>query len=214
MFGFLFGTLCLIGLIKVARHGRGYGGCGGYGYGRGHGGGCGHRGHRGWHGYDQDHFGGDDDHGGGFGGGWGERARRYGGGRFFLRAMFQRLDTTPGQEKVIAQAFEDLREKGRAAKDGMKAARVEVAKAMRSTSFDEVSVGTATAQVEAVMDSMRKAGIDAFAKVHEALDERQRGMFADFIENGPRFRDVANHWRNHDDHGRHPNERGPYRYSV
>lgn len=213
MFGFLFGTLCLIGLIKVARHGRGYGGCGGYGYGRGYGGGWGHRGHhRGWQGHDHGgHFGGDDQ---GYGGGWSERARGYGGGRFFLRAMFQRLDTTPGQEKVIQQAYEDLREKGRAAKTEMKAARAEVAKAMRSTSFDEVAVGTATAQIEAVMDSMRKAAIDAFAKVHEALDERQRGMFADFIENGPRFRDVANHWRNHDDRGNHPNERGPYRYSV
>jgi Spy/CpxP family protein refolding chaperone len=206
MFGFLFGTLCLIGLIKVARHGRGYGGCGGYGYGRGYGG-WGHRGHRGWHG--RDHFGDE-----GYGGGWGERVRGYGGGRFFLRAMFERLDTTPGQEKVIQQAFEDLREKGRAAKNDMKAARAEVAKAMRSTSFDEVSVGTATAQVEAVMDSMRKAVIDAFAKVHEALDDRQRGMFADFIENGPRFRDFAGSWRDRGDHGNPGNHGGPYRYSV
>ena len=33
MFGFLIGTACLIGLIKVLRGGRGYGygGCGGYG---------------------------------------------------------------------------------------------------------------------------------------------------------------------------------------
>jgi uncharacterized membrane protein len=131
--------------------------------------------------------------------------------------MFERLDTTPGQEKVIQQAFEDLREKGRAAKNDMKTARAEIAKAMRSTSFDEVSVGTATAQVEAVMDSMRKAGIDAFAKVHEALDERQRGLLADFIENGPRFRDFAGNWGNRGgwgNHGNHPNEGGPYRYSV
>lgn len=209
MFGFLFGTLCLIGLIKVARHGRGYGGCHGrYGYGSRYGGGgpWSHQSQRGgWHG-------GGDDGDRGFGGGWRERVRGYGGGKFFLRAMFERLDTTPGQEKVIAQAFDDLREKGRAAKTEMKAARVEVAKAMRSTSFDEVSVGTATAQVEAVMDSMRKAAIDAFAKVHEALDERQRGLFADFIENGPRFRDFRGGWGNH---GNHPgNEGGPYRYSV
>lgn len=206
MFGFLFGTLCLIGLIKVARHGRGYG-CGGYG--RGYGRGWGH--HHGWQGHDhgRGHFGGDDE---GFGGGW--RGRGFGGGRFFLRAMFERLDTTPGQEKVIQQAFEDLREKGRAAKNDMKTARAEIAKAMRSTSFDEVSVGTATAQVEAVMDSMRKAGIDAFAKVHEALDERQRGMFADFIENGPRFRDFGGGWRNRGDYGNPGNQGGPYRYSV
>jgi hypothetical protein len=211
MFGFLFGTLCLIGLIKVARHGRGHG-YGGYGRGFGYGGGWGRHHHHGWHhGWrGQDHFGGDDE---GFGGGWRGRGRGFGGGRFFLRAMFERLDTTPGQEKVIQQAFEDLREKGRAAKNDMKTARAEIAKAMRSASFDEVSVGTATAQVEAVMDSMRKAGIDAFAKVHEALDERQRGMFADFIENGPRFSDFAS-WRNRGDYGNPGNQGGPYRYSV
>ncbi|MEO8875226.1 MAG: periplasmic heavy metal sensor [Polyangiaceae bacterium] len=126
-----------------------------------------------------------------------------------MRAMFQRLDTTPGQEKVIAQAFEELREKGRTAKTELKAARIEVAKAMRSPSFDEVTVGTATAQLEAVVDSMRKAGIDAFAKVHEALDERQRGMLADLIENGPSFRDFGGGWRGHE-HG----QNHPYRYSV
>lgn len=198
MFGFLFGTLCLIGLIKVARHGR----CGAYGY--GYGGGCGGggwRGRGGWHGYD----GGDSDdayrwRGRGGRGGWG-------GERFFLRAMFERLETTPGQEKVIAQAFEELREKGRAAKNDLKAARAEVAKAMRSPAFDEVTVGTATAQVEAVVESMRKAGIDAFAKVHEALDERQRGLLADFIENGPRFRDFGRGFR-----GGYGNS--PYRYNT
>ena len=198
MFGFLFGTLCLIGLIKVARHGR----CGAYGY--GYGGGCGGggwRGRGGWHG----EGGGDSDdgyrwRGRGGRGGWG-------GERFFLRAMFERLETTPGQEKVIAQAFEELHEKGRAAKNELRAARAEVAKAMRSPAFDEVTVGTATAQVEAVVESMRKAGIDAFAKVHEALDERQRGLLADFIEHGPRFRDFGGGFR-----GGYGNS--PYRYNT
>ena len=197
MFGFLFGTLCLIGLIKVARHRH----CGAYGYGFGGGCGGGWRGRGGWHGYD----GGDSDdgyrwRGRGGRGGWG-------GERFFLRAMFERLETTPGQEKVIAQAFEELREKGRAAKNDLKAARAEVAKAMRSPAFDEVTVGTATAQVEAVVESMRKAGIDAFAKVHEALDERQRGLLADFIEHGPRFRDFGGGFR-----GGYGNS--PYRYNT
>lgn len=197
MFGFLFGTLCLIGLIKVARHGRG---CG-YGYGHGSYGGGGW--HGGWHGHDHHdhHDGGDRWRGRGrWRGGWG-------GEKFFLRALFERLETTPGQEKVIAQAFDELREKGRAAKQDLKAARAEVAKAMRSPSFDEVSVGTATAQVETVIESMRKAAIDSFAKIHEALDERQRGILADFLEHGPRFRDFGGGFRG--DYGNNP-----YRYTV
>lgn len=202
MFGFLFGTLCLIGLIKVARHGR----CGSYGYGYGGSCGGGWRGHGwqgGWHGGGDDR--GEDGYrsrGRGWRGGWG-------GERFFLRAMFERLETTPGQEKVIAQAFEELREKGRAAKNDLKAARAEVAKAMRSPAFDEVTVGTATAQVEAVVESMRKAGIDAFAKVHEALDERQRGILGDFIEHGPRFRDFGGGGGFRGGYGN-----SPYRYTV
>ena len=216
MFGFLFGTLCLIGLIKVARHGRGWHGGwhhrGGYGRGYGYGGHgpWSHHGQQDWRGDGPDWAGGGDhDDAPGFGGGWRERVRGYGGGRFFLRAMLQRLDTTPGQEKVIAQAFDDLREKGRAAKSEMRSARSEVAEAMRGTSFDEVALGSATAQIETMMDSMRKAGIDAFAKVHEALDERQRGMLADFIENGPSFRDFGGGWRGQGGGNNHP-----YRYSV
>ena len=43
MLGFIFGTICLIGLIKVVRHGRGYGWAHGGGCGRGFGhGGPGH----------------------------------------------------------------------------------------------------------------------------------------------------------------------------
>ncbi|HEX7664268.1 MAG TPA: hypothetical protein VF407_07160, partial [Polyangiaceae bacterium] len=60
---------------------------------------------------------------------------------------------------------------------------------------------------EGVVESMRKAAIDAFAKVHEALDERQRGLLGDFIEHGPRFRDFAG--RRGGGFGGHP-----YRYSV
>ncbi len=209
MFGFVFGTLCLIGLITLARHGR----CGGYGY-------YGHHGHDRHHGYggggygdwrDRMHdFHGDEGFGGrgpwgrdvGGRGGWGGGRKR-----FLLRAMFERLDTTPGQEKVIVEAFDELREKGRTAKNDLRAARVEVAKAMRSPAFDEVTVGTATAQLEGVALSMRKAAIDAFAKVHEALDERQRGLLGDYIEHGPRFRDFAG--RRGGGFNGHP-----YRYSV
>jgi uncharacterized membrane protein len=128
-----------------------------------------------------------------------------------LRALFERLDTTPGQEKVITAAVDDLQTKARAAKDEARAARGEIAKAMRSESFDEVMIGGATARLESTVDIMRKAGIDAFAKVHEVLDEKQRAMLADFIESGPRGfyggRDRDHHHHDGPDH--------PYRgYAV
>src|SRR5437773_11173254 len=112
MFGFLIGTACLIGLIKVLRGGCGYGrygACGGYGpgarnsfgscgYGGGYGGPWQGRGRwGGWGG-----FRGHDEHGyGGFGEG------------FFLRALLEQLDATPGQEKVIVNAVHEIRDEAR-----------------------------------------------------------------------------------------------------
>jgi hypothetical protein len=177
MIGFVLGTLCLFGLIKVIRRGRHFGPAFAYG------GGCGGGGYDDgppWSRHDHHH-----DHP------WGHHGRRGGWGgwrgqNFMLRSLFERLDTTPGQEKVIASALEDLRNVGRGVKDDLGGARSELATAMRGESFDEVALGGATARMETAVDTVRKAGIDAFAKVHSALDERQRQILADLLERGPR----------------------------
>jgi hypothetical protein len=172
MFGFVIGAICLIGLIKLLRRGRYGGGCGG-GW-RGQGGGCGHRG-GGWRGYR-----GWDDRDGDRGHGWG------GGPEWFLRAVFDRLDATPAQEKVIKSAVEEVREAGRAAKDEFKKSRSEVAKAVRGPAIDEVFFGELFSRHDSAIESVRKAAVGAIAKVHDALDEKQRERLADLIEEGPR----------------------------
>lgn len=162
MIGFLIGTVCLIGLVKVLRWGRWHRHGYGYGYGHGHGHGCGGHGRHGWHG-----------RGRGFGGGWGRGA--------FLRGMFERLETTPGQEKVILQAAEDLQaafQKLRPAAKGME----DLAAALRAESFDEGSAAKFSVEAEEMFGSVRTAVLDALRKVHEVLDARQRGMLADFLE--------------------------------
>lgn len=195
MIGFVVGTLCLVGLVKVLRHGHSCGpafafggGCGPYGggYGRGYGGRC--YGGR---------FGGPDggpEFGGDFGGRWrrhGHHGGRWGGrgwmGRHaFMDRIFERLETTPEQEKVISQALDELRAAGKGIKSEMRGARSELASALRGESFDEVALGGATARIETTVDAFRKAGIDAFAKIHGALDARQRSILADWLERGPR----------------------------
>ncbi|WP_394822674.1 Spy/CpxP family protein refolding chaperone [Pendulispora albinea] len=216
MIGFVIGTLCLIGLVKVLRRAR-YGGggpfafghCGPGRFGGGWGGGSAWGG-GGWGGYGGGSPWGHGDHAGDYRHGWhgeawrggsyddvpeGDRRGRHGGWgawagrqgqRFFLRGLFERLDTTPGQEKVIVAAFDDLRAAADKVREEMHGARTEVATAMRGESFDEVALGGATARVEHGIDTMRRAGIDAFAKIHEALDERQRGRLADLLQHGPR----------------------------
>jgi hypothetical protein len=172
MFGFLIGTVCLIGLVKTLRWGR-------------HGGGCGY-------GYQGDGYGRRSWSGGGWGGHHGEREGGWGGGGWggpsmVLRMLFQRLETTPGQEKVIVAAYEEMRAATREARGEVRTSRADLAKAMRSPAVDEVLFGEMFARHDTALETLRKAGIGAIAKVHDALDEKQRARFADLIESGPAF---------------------------
>ncbi len=188
MIGFFIGTACLIGFIATMRRGR-------FGHGHhGFGGGCGGGYRRGFGGYDRGGHGGPFD--GYDGHGRDDRDWRGGGGRGgfrggpwargfdFLTRAFRELDTTPGQEKVMREAATGLWTRGREAKAAVKDARKGFAQAVREESFDEVSLGEATAKLEEATDGMRKAIIDALAKVHGVLDDRQRKLLADFIESG------------------------------
>jgi hypothetical protein len=202
MFGFIIGTVCLIGLIKTLRGGCGGGGWGrrGYGYGGGcgggrWGGGWGHGGHGGYgggpggweegsgpeHGH---HRGGPFRTHGRAWGGWGR-----GGGMqsFFLRRLFEHLDATPGQEKVIAAAVEEMRQAMREQRGEVQKTRGDIARAMRGANFDEVVLGELFARHDTAIEAMRKSAVGALGKVHEALDERQRARLADLVEQYPGF---------------------------
>jgi hypothetical protein len=179
----LVGAACLIGVFKVARwrrrcgYGARFGGPWAYA-----GGGCGH--HGGWHGGPHGHhgYGGWDDEDDDFGP-WGGRGR----GFFGLRAIFSRLETTPGQEKVIKAALDELRTKARAVKDDARGMRGDLASALRGESLDAETLGTIASRASGAVDALRDASIGAVLKVHEVLDERQRGIVADLLESGPRF---------------------------
>ncbi len=201
MLGFIVGTACLIGLVKVLRRGCGYG-YGGYrGYGRlgggCHGGGC-HGGGGwggGWHG------GGWHGHHGGPGhfgaqGPWGDGGNN--GARWMLRSLFERLQTTPGQERVILDAVEAVRKQGADGREALKQTAGDAARAFRGERFDEAVMGDAFARQDAALEAMQKAMFDALQKVHDALDERQRRELAEMMERGVGF---FGRWN-----------QGPYRY--
>jgi hypothetical protein len=203
MLGFLIGTACLIGLFKVVRRARygygGYGHFGGWHHGMHHGHfgrRCGHGpfggGYGGPYGYEGDDFDGEDERyyaapPSPFS--WqGQGRRGFGGlGGFGLRAVSARLETTPGQEKVIKQAFDELRAKTRAVKDEARGMRGDLATALRGESLDAETLGTVASRASGAVDGVRDAAIGAILKIHDALDERQRAIAADMIESGPRF---------------------------
>jgi uncharacterized membrane protein len=105
---------------------------------------------------------------------------------FFMRRLFERLETTPGQEKVIQQSVNEAREAIRAAVGELRGSRDDVAKAFGAESFDETALGGAFARQDEAIASIRRTVTGALAKIHDALDSRQRQALADLIAKGPR----------------------------
>jgi Spy/CpxP family protein refolding chaperone len=148
MFGFFFGTACLVGLAAMAARGHHHRHHGGGGYGRGP-----------------------------FGG-----FRRRG-----LYRLFERLDTTPGQEKAIRSALDELHERVRDTFEELRDARKDVAEAFREERFDEERVSTLLEGPEARFRELREELAKTISKIHDALDPEQRARLARLVESGPRF---------------------------
>lgn len=173
MLGFFIGLLCLIGLIAVVRGGRR---CGRRFDGRHCGG---HHGGRHHHGHDHDGH----DHEGRHGRG-GFRGFGRGGARAFLRVVFEKLDTTPGQEKEITAAVEDFVQHARSLKQEGKSSRDDVAALLRTESLDEDVLGGLFSRHDERLREVQKAFADTLGRIHQALDPRQRERLAEMIESG------------------------------
>lgn len=163
-------------------------GYGGHGY---EGGGCGHRGFGRW---------------GGFRGGWGGRFSGP-GGSFWLRALFARLDTTPGQEREIRGAIEELRERARDAKSSMKESRDGLGRAIAGETFDESAFESVSARFDATSEKMKDAFASALKRIHGVLDPKQRERLAELVSKGMFGRGGGGGWGG-------GGWGGPYRESV
>ena len=143
MFGFLIGTLSLIGLIKVLTGGCGHGRWGGHG---------------GWH--------------GGVGRSW------------MLRGLFRRLDTTPGQEKVILESLEAVQGACAKFRDEAEKLRADAARAFSGEKLDHEPLKAAFLRQDGLIEELRREVLVALEKIHEALDERQRKLAGEMLERG------------------------------
>jgi Spy/CpxP family protein refolding chaperone len=176
--GWLFGTLCLVGLVRTFawhRHGfyhhrrwaHRYGppGCG-YGPDEGPG------------------YRPGDEFGPGFGSGFGPFGR--GGrrrGRGVLFSVLDRIDATPAQESLIVGAIDELRDTAKDLRSTLRGARQDLAAAVRAPAFDASAVAQSTA-FDQIADRFTAAVATALAKIHGVLDERQRNMLGELIESG------------------------------
>jgi hypothetical protein len=166
MFGFIIGTVCLVGLIKMLRRGRGWYGHHGYGYGYGHG--CSHGGYGPGPGFDYDAD--------------GPGVRRP--GRWFLRSVFERLETTPGQEKVIVAALDELRENRRMVREELQQTRSDIARAVAGGLVDDATLEETFARHDRLLAQLRVSFVEAVKKITETLDERQRKQLGGWLEGG------------------------------
>ncbi len=128
-------------------------------------------------------------HRGGFGRrGWGGPFGRGPGGSFWLRMLFSRLDTTPGQEREIRSAIEDFQREARTAKEGLGGAREKLAQAFGGEQLDESVLIEAQASAEDVTGKVKEAFAAALRRVHAVPDPKQRERMAELIAKGPGFR--------------------------
>jgi uncharacterized membrane protein len=104
----------------------------------------------------------------------------------FLRAIFARLDTTPGQEREIRSAIEELQSAGRSARKSARDAREGLARAVRGDTIDDAALVELKARAEDLAADMHRAFESALRRVHAILDPSQRERLASILERGGR----------------------------
>jgi hypothetical protein len=157
MIGFIIGAACAVGIARMLRRRAWYGhvGHGGYGYARSCASPMGFR-----------------------------TMGGRGPGRWALRALFERLETTPGQERVIVAALDELRENRKALRDEAKQTRADLARAIAGGLIEDSTLEEAFARHDRTLAQLRVGFTEALRKVVEALDDDQRKELAGWIEGG------------------------------
>ncbi len=173
MLGFILGAACVFGFVRMMRRrawfGRhGYGGCGGPGFGPGFGPGQAFYGPGAM---------------GPFGGARGRRGFRMAA----LRGLFERLETTPGQERAIVAALDELQENRRTLREELGQTRADVARAIAGGLIEDSTLEETYARQDRLLARLRVSFNEALKKVAEALDESQRKELASMLE-GRSFR--------------------------
>ncbi len=103
-----------------------------------------------------------------------------------LRWVYTRLDTTPGQEKVLLGAAEDLEDRLRQMYSELEQLRKDAGRAVRGSVFDAGPLRESFARQRAHLETLEESVVGHLGRLHEALDETQRGHLSELISDGPR----------------------------
>jgi Spy/CpxP family protein refolding chaperone len=118
--------------------------------------------------------------------GFGRFGGRHGGiGRsFWLRALYAKLDTTPGQEREIRAALEELKDRAVDARSALPETRANVARAIAGDEFDGSALEAVSARLDATGEMMKDAFASALKRIHAVLDAKQRERLAEIVGKG------------------------------
>lgn len=119
----------------------------------------------------------------GGGGRWG-RHDRAGHRNGWQRWLFRDLDASPGQERVLQGAVEDLQRAAEGARKEWAQARATLAEALSGESFDETAVQKAYARMEIEAQQIRDRFLENMRSVHEVLSPEQRRRLATLMSRG------------------------------
>jgi Spy/CpxP family protein refolding chaperone len=102
--------------------------------------------------------------------------------RWFLRSLFERLDTTPGQERVIVQVLDELSQNRKALREEFGRTRADLAQAVEGGLIEDSTLEEAFARHDRLAAQLRVSFVEALKKVMEVLDEAQRKQVARMLE--------------------------------
>lgn len=95
-----------------------------------------------------------------------------------------RLDASPEQRRVIRDELEQFSSVVTELRREMRLSGGDIATALRAEHFDAELMGHTFSRQDDGIRSVREALVGALAKIHDALDERQRRRLASFLDAG------------------------------
>jgi Spy/CpxP family protein refolding chaperone len=127
---------------------------------------------------------------------YGRAWRGFGGPRTFLRSIFERLETTPAQEKAILGALDNLRTNRSVVREEAQRTRAALSEAVSGGLVDDATLDETFARHDRLVAQLRVSFVEAMKQITEVLDEAQRKQLATILRGsgwfgaGPRWGDA------------------------
>ena len=115
-------------------------------------------------------------------------------GRHLGRRLFEELDMTPGQEKLVRTLLEDFSDSVRERARALRRSAEDVGRAVRGEKLDEALLAEVFAQHDRLLGELRPQVVELLRRIHETLDDRQRRRLGRLIESAPGW---ASAWSYH-----------------